>query len=130
MVLDTSAILSILLHERDGPELAEKVSAARTRLVSAVSALEAGIVAAGKKGRGGRSDLEGLLETLGVTVVDFTAEQAQIALDAWRRYGKGNHPAALNIADCCVYALCKTAGEPLLFKGDDFSRTDLQLVRS
>jgi ribonuclease VapC len=128
MVVDTSAILAILLDEQDGPELAEKISAARTRIMSPVSALEAGIVGSAKKGQLGGADVARLLETLGVTVVDFSADQAGIALDGWRRYGKGNHPAALNIADCCVYALCKTVDEPLLFKGSDFSQTDLKLV--
>ena len=96
--------------------------------MSPVSALEAGILASARKGRAGPTDVAQLLETLGVTVVDFSAEQARIALDGWRRYGKGNHPAALNIADCCVYALCKAADEPLLFKGDDFSQTDLEIA--
>ena len=129
MVVDSSAIVAILLDERDAPELAEKLSAAKTRIMSPVSRLEAGIVGAARKGHAGGADVAQLLETFGVTVVDFTAAHARIALDGWRRYGKGNHPAALNIADCCVYALCKATGEPLLFKGGDFSQTDLKLVR-
>ena len=129
MVVDTSAILAILLQEQDGPGFAEKISTARTRIMSAVSRLETGIVGAARKGHGGGADAARLLETLGVTVVDFTADQARLALDGWRRYGKGNHAAALNFADCCVYALCKAMDEPLLFKGSDFSQTDLKVVR-
>lgn len=129
MVVDSSAILAILLREQDGPGLAEKISTARTKIMSPVSRVETGIVSAARKGGSGAADVARLLETLGVTVVDFTAGQARIALEGWRRYGKGNHPAALNFADCCVYALCKATDEPLLFKGNDFSQTDLKLVR-
>lgn len=129
MVVDSSAILAILMKERDGPGFAGKIATARIRIMSSVSRVETGIVGAARKGGSGGADVAQLLETLGVTVVDFTAGQVAPALDAWRRYGKGNHPARLNFADCCVYALCKATGEPLLFKGEDFSQTDLELVR-
>ena len=129
MVIDTSAAIAILLAEPEADRFCEAIAEAPTRLMSAVSRVETGILIEARKGVGGRESLEALLEQSGISVVDFTAADADRALHGWRRYGKGNHPARLNFADCCVYALCKATGEPLLFNGEDFPRTDLKLLR-
>lgn len=128
MVIDTSAALAILFDEPEHDRLAELIAEDATRLMSAASRVETGIVIESRRGAGGRKDFEAMLHAAGIQEVDFTAAHAKLALDAWRRYGKGNHPARLNFGDCCVYALCKATGEPLLFKGDDFSKTDLKIV--
>ena len=128
MVIDTSAAIAILLAEPEADRFCEAIAEDATRLMSAVSRVEAGILIEARKGVGGRESLEVLLKQIGISVVDFTDADAGRALEGWRRYGKGNHPARLNFADCCVYALCKASGEPLLFKGEDFSQTDLKFV--
>ena len=128
MVIDTSAALAILLDEPEHDRLTESIARDATRLISSVSRLETGIVIESRRGAGGRKDFEAMLQAAGIQEADFTAAQASLALEAWRRYGKGNHPARLNFGDCCVYALCKATGESLLFKGDDFSKTDLKIV--
>jgi ribonuclease VapC len=82
-----------------------------------------------KKGGPGGREFDILLDRAKIEIVPLTAEQLQIARAAWRKYGKGRHPAGLNIGDCCSYALAKCGGEPLLFMGGDFSQTDLETVR-
>jgi ribonuclease VapC len=82
-----------------------------------------------RKGPAAARKLDEFLETGGIRIVEFGAFHARLALEAWRRFGKGRHPAALNFGDCCTYALCRATGEPLLAKGEDFSRTDVKLVR-
>jgi ribonuclease VapC len=128
MVIDTSALVSILLGEPDAERFALAIAGDPKRLVSAFTALEAGIVIEAKKGESGGRELDLLLHRAGIEIVPVTAEQFEIARSAWRNYGKGRHPAGLNIGDCCSYALAKCAGEPLLFKGDDFSRTDIRIA--
>jgi ribonuclease VapC len=92
--------------------------------VSALSALKAAIVIHARKGPTGLRELDLLLHSAGATVVSFDAEQVLLARSAYEKYGKGHHPAALNLGDCCSYALSRSSGESLLFKGNDFSRTD------
>jgi ribonuclease VapC len=128
MVIDTSALLAILLQEPDAPQLALAIRAAQVRLVSAVSALEAAIVIDARKGAPGGRDLDLLFHRGSVELVAFTAEQFEVARRAYREFGKGFHPAALNFGDCCAYALSKISGEPLLAKGNDFPGTDCQLA--
>lgn len=128
MVIDTSAALAILLDEPEHDRFAELIADDATRLMSVASSLETGIVIESRRGTGGRKDFDEMLQVFAIEAVDFTAAHARLALEAWRRYGKGNHPARLNFGDCCVYALCRATGEALLFKGEDFSRTDLKLV--
>ena len=125
MVVDTSAILAILLGEDDAERYARAIAEAGRNLVSSVSLLEAGIVVEARKGESGGRDLDLLVARAGMECVAFTPEQAELAREAWRRFGKGRHPAALNMGDCCAYALSKYAGESLLFKGEDFRLTDV-----
>ena len=125
MVIDTSAILAILLGESEAEEFATKIAAQGHCLVSSFSLLEAGIVIEARKGESGGCELDLLIARSGIECVDLTAEHAELARGAWRRFGKGRHPAALNIGDCCSYALAKVSGEPLLFKGTDFGKTDI-----
>ena len=128
MVLDTSAVVCILTDE---PERASFISAMemdQVKLMSAVSLLETVIVLESRFGRGFGTKVDLWLRAAGVEIVPFDMVQSSLAQDAWRSYGKGRHPAALNFGDCCVYALAKQTGESLLFKGNDFNQTDLLLV--
>lgn len=125
MIIDTSAILSILFREEDAERFERAISLASAPRISAVTLVEAAMVAEARGGFGAGQDLDELLERVRIEVVPVTRKHADAARDAWRCYGKRNHPAALNLGDCFVYALARTAGEPLLFKGRDFGRTDL-----
>ena len=93
--------------------------------MSAVGHLESAIVVEARKGTVGAKAYANFIAQADIEVVAFDASQAEVALDAWRRYGKGRHPAALNLGDCATYALAAVAGESLLFKGEDFSKTDI-----
>lgn len=126
MVLDTSALLAILLSEPESPAFRTAIEAEPVRLVSAATFLEAAIVIETRFGEAGGRELDLLLHTAGCEVVPVDAAQAGIARAAFRRYGKGRHPAGLNFGDCFSYALSMASGEPLLYKGDDFGRTDLR----
>lgn len=125
MVVDTSALLAILLGEPDGESFARAMVSDPRRLASAMSVLEASTVLLARKGHAAARELDLLLHALRVTVVSLDADQVLTARAAYERFGKGRHPAALNLGDCCSYALASSTGEPLLFKGNDFSRTDL-----
>jgi ribonuclease VapC len=125
MVIDTSALLAILLNEEDAEQYAERIASDPKRILSAVSHLEASIVIMARKGPAGGRELDILLHRSRIETVSFTAEQADVAREAWFRYGKGRHPAALNLGDCCSYALSRVSGHPLLSKGDDFAQTDV-----
>lgn len=129
MVVDTSAVLAVVFEEPESAVFAELLATSSLTLISAVSWLEAGIVVEARKGRGAVRDYRALLAAARIKTVDFTIEQAQVAMEAWQRYGRGRRRAALNLGDCCAYALSKTTGRPLLFKGTDFSRTDIAAVR-
>jgi ribonuclease VapC len=96
--------------------------------LSAANLLEAGIVMQARRGDEGARDLDLLLAKLNVEIVAFTPRHAEIARKAFRRYGRGRHDAQLNFGDSCAYALAKDASAPLLFKGDDFSRTDVKIA--
>jgi ribonuclease VapC len=124
MVIDTSALIAILLNESESDIFVDAISADPVRLMSAVNALETAIVIEARKREAGGREFDLLLHRAGIDIVAFTQEQLEEARSVWRRYGKGNHPAGLNLCDCCAYALSATSGEPLLFKGNDFSRTD------
>ena len=128
MVIDTSALIAILLGEPEAGTLASAISKDPKRLIGAFTALETGIVIEAKKGEASSRELDLLLHRAAIEIVAMNSEQFEIARLAWRTYGKGRHPAGLNIGDCCSYALAKYSGEPLLFKGDDFLKTDLQSV--
>jgi ribonuclease VapC len=125
MVIDTSAILAILLGEPDAEDLSRAIAQDSKRLVSALSALEAAIVVQTRKGPAGIRELDLFLHSARATVVSLDADQVLLARTAYEKYGKGRHPAALNLGDCCSHALSRSSGEPLLFKGNDFSKTDI-----
>jgi ribonuclease VapC len=126
MVIDTSALVAILLREPEAEVFIATIAHGPKRLVSAFTALEAGIVMEAKKGESGGRELDLLFHRAKIDIVPLTAEQCEVARVAWRKYGKGRHPAGLNIGDCCSYALAKCAGEPLLYKGKDFAHTDIK----
>ncbi len=125
MVIDSSALLALLLGEPEAETLARAIASDPRRLAAAFSVLEAAIVIEAKKGESAGRELDLLLHRAHVDVVVMDAGQVELARTAWRRYGKGRHPAGLNIGDCCSYALARFTGEPLLFKGDHFSKTDI-----
>jgi ribonuclease VapC len=125
MVIDTSALLAILLVEPEAETFYQAIAKDPKRLVSALTALEAAIVIHARKGPAGVRELDLLLHAASLTIVNLDADQVQLARTAYEKYGKGHHPAALNLGDCCSYALALSSGEPLLFKGTDFSRTDV-----
>jgi len=125
MVLDSSAILAILLDEPERATFTRLVEEDQRRLVSAATLVEASIVIESRKGEPGRQLLERFLDLTTAEIMPVTADHADLACDAFRRYGKGRHPAGLNFGDVFAYVLAKTAGEPLLFKGNDFTRTDI-----
>jgi ribonuclease VapC len=126
VILDSSAIVAILFDEQEAPVLAAAIGEAETLAVSAATLVEATMVAEGRTRPGMREKLDDLLATVKPEVVAFTAQHAEIARAAWRRFGKGRHPAKLNLGDCFAYALAEARGEPLLFKGEDFARTDVR----
>ena len=125
MIVDTSALIAILLNEPDAEMLSAAIASADPRIISAVSALEASIVIESKKGETGLALLDELLSLAQFEIVAFDDTQQRIARVAYRRYGKGRHPAGLNFGDCCAYALAKARNETLLFKGNDFNQTDI-----
>lgn len=126
MVLDTSAVYAILCNEPETDDFLTKISQDSTRLISAGTLLELGIVIEARKGEAGGRELDLFIHRAKIDVVPFDNEQAEIARNAWRHYGKGNHSAQLNFGDCFAYALSKISGEPLLYKGNDFSKTDIK----
>ena len=125
MVIDTSAILAILFGEPEAATFAEAIEQDAVRLISAASVLEAAIVVESELGDPGARELDLLLYQAGITIVPFSPEHLAAARHAFRAFGKGRHAAALNFGDCFSYALSKATGEPLLFKGEDFPRTDV-----
>jgi ribonuclease VapC len=126
MVIDTSALVAILLGEPDAERFARAVGDAPVRLLSAVNRVELSCLIEGRKGETGRADVEVLLRDGGFDIVSVTPQQAEIAVDAFRRFGRGRHRARLNIGDCFAYALATATGHTLLFKGDDFTHTDIR----
>jgi ribonuclease VapC len=128
MVIDSSALIALLLGEEEAGRFAQSIAADPRRLISVFNWLETAIVIEAKKGEAGGRELDLLLHRSQIEIVSMNPDQSEIARVAWRIYGKGNHTAGLNIGDCCAYALAKYSGEPLLFKGEDFSQTDIQPV--
>jgi ribonuclease VapC len=129
MVIDSSALIALLLAEPETPRFVAAIAAAPRRLVGAPTYLETAIVMIGRSGPVAQEKLDRLLTELAVDVVPFTRDQAAVAIAAFRQYGKGmGHVAGLNFGDCFTYALAKLTGEPVLFKGSDFSRTDIGIA--
>lgn len=126
MVVDTSAQVAILFGESDAVCFAHALGEAPARLFSAVTRVELSFVVEGRKGETGRADLELLLRDGAFDIIAVTHQQAEIAIEAFRRFGRGRHPAALNIGDCFSYALAAASDDSLLFKGDDFAQTDIR----
>ena len=126
MVIDTSALIAIFLGEPERRQFLDAITQAETRSVSAANTLETGVVLEARRGEAAGREFDLFLHQANVDVVSVDAEQVEIARLAWRKYGKGRHPAALNFGDCFAYALAKTLGEPLLAKGNDFAQTDIK----
>ena len=125
MVIETSAVIAILLNELERPALNQAIADAGACVISAASFVEASIVIENSRAYDGLRDFDLFLSNAEIEIVPVDAEQARVAREAFRRYGKGRHPAALNFGDCFSYALSKTMGLPLLFKGGGFSQTDV-----
>ncbi|KAB2872962.1 MAG: type II toxin-antitoxin system VapC family toxin [Pseudorhodoplanes sp.] len=128
MVIDTSALIALLRREPEADLFARAIEADPRRLISAVTKLEAGMVAFGRFGPAAAADLDALLAVIAPAVIPFDERQADVAREAFVRFGRGRHPAALNFGDCAAYALAVCEAEPLLFKGTDFSATDVAVV--
>jgi ribonuclease VapC len=128
VIVDTSVIIAILRDEPDAEKLAEALDSAAVRRLSAASYVEAAVVTDGNRDPVLSRRLDALLHESLVDVEPVTVEQARIAREAYRDFGKGRHRAGLNFGDCFVYALAKDKGEPLLCKGEDFNRTDLDIA--
>ena len=126
MVVDTSALVSILLREADADLFNRTLADAPIRLMSAVTRVELSFVIEERYGDRGRADVERLLNAARIEIAAVTPQQAEIAIDAFRRFGRGRHRAALNIGDCFSYALAKAIDQPLLFKGNDFNHTGIR----
>lgn len=126
MVIDTSAIVAIAQNEPEAPDFERLIADDPIRLISAATMLETAMVLETRFGDPGGAELDLWLAKANVEIVAVGAEHADQARRAWRRYGKGRHPAGLNYGDCFSYALAKLTSESLLFKGDDFSQTDIQ----
>ena len=123
-----TTIVAVLFDEPEKDQLVRQIAADPRRLVSAGTLLEVSLVVESRRGESAGRELDLLLHRLSATVVPFDESQATLARSAWQRYGKGNHHAALNFGDCFAYALSRVSGEPLLFKGADFSLTDVAVA--
>lgn len=126
MVIDTSAIVALLFDESDAELYEAAVAGADSACISTATVLECSLVMESRYGVVGASKLDTLLADQGIEIVPFDADQLTLARAAFRRFGRGRHPAALNYGDCFSYALAKVRGLPLLFKGADFAQTDIE----
>jgi len=129
MVIDASAILALLFNEPEADDIEIAIDEDPIRLMSVASGLEAAIVVEARLGAAGGREFDLLLHKTRIELVAATNEQMEAGRTAWRRFGRGRHDANLNFGDCFSYALAATSGEPLLFKGDGFSKTDVPRVR-
>jgi ribonuclease VapC len=125
MVLDTSALLALLLDEPEADSYRVALEEDQTRLVAAATLLETAIVIEARKGEAGGRELDLLIHKAAIVIVPIDAEHVTEARRAYRRFGRGRHAAGLNFGDVFAYALARTSGEALLFKGEDFSKTDV-----
>lgn len=129
MVIDASVVVAILEGESDARHYADAIEAALIRFMSPINLLEVHMVVRGRGGEAGVRRLDLLLSEMAVEIVPIDDAQTKAARDAFDRFGKGRHAAGLNLADCFAYALSKTSGEPLLFKGGDFAKTDVLVAQ-
>jgi ribonuclease VapC len=127
MVIDTSALLAIFLAEPERQSFLNLVLEAETRLISVANVFETGIVLEARRGPTAGREFDLFVVRAGLQIAPVDAEQVEIARSAWRKFGKGRHPAGLNFGDCFAYALAKAAGEELLAKGADFALTDIEM---
>jgi ribonuclease VapC len=129
VIIDTSALIAILRSEPEAGACAKAIASTNIRRVSAVNYVEAAVVIDGSKNPVASRRFDDLFGEAQLVVEPVTEAQARIAREAYRDFGKGSgHPAGLNFGDCFAYALAKASGEPILFKGDDFTHTDLSPV--
>jgi len=126
MILDTSAVLAIVLGEPGFEVFVDAIASAPSCRISAASFVEASILAESRIGDQGIRQCDSFFRTSRISVEPVTEDQALLARQGYSDYGKGRHPAGLNFGDCFAYALAKATGEPLLFKGQDFRQTDIQ----
>ena len=129
MIVDSSILVAIALDEPDRPELLEKLRVAEVVGIGAPTLVETGILLSRRTSGDDAVELvTRMVATLGAVVLEFGPDHWTEAIRAWQRFGRSRHPAALNFGDCLSYATARVAGQPLLAKGDDFRRTDLELV--
>jgi ribonuclease VapC len=128
MIIDSSAILAVIGKEPGYERVIHELAASPGTRIGAPTRLESGIVLTARFGPRGKTALARFLQENSIQTVAFDDGHAGVALDAYSRFGKGRHPAALNFGDCCAYAVASVADEPLLYVGDDFAQTDLLLV--
>lgn len=128
MVLDISALLAVLQDEAERRSFNEAIEASDSVALSVASLVETSIVIEARHGAEGLRALDRFIERAGIVIAEVDLEQGKMARDAFSRFGKGRHPAGLNFGDCFAYALAKVLREPLLFKGEDFARTDVARV--
>ncbi len=126
MIVDTSAIMAILQKEPEAPAFGAALTEGARIAISAATLVELCVVAESRAGAAVWAEVEALMADAAIEVAPFTAEQAALAREGWRRFGKGRHPAGLNLGDCFAYALAQERGEPLLFGGGDFALTDVR----
>jgi ribonuclease VapC len=126
MVTDTSALVAILQNEPERRKFNEAIEAAETRSMSTASFVETSMILESRFGADGVRDLDLFIAKAKISLLPVDEEQAHLARDGFRKYGKGRHPAGLNYGDCFPYALARSRDEPLLFKGEDFSKTDVE----
>ncbi|HEY0801282.1 MAG TPA: type II toxin-antitoxin system VapC family toxin [Steroidobacteraceae bacterium] len=126
MVIDTSAVLAILQDEPERRRFNEAIETAETRSISAASFVECSMILESRYGADGVRDFDLFIEIAQVTSVPVDLNYAHLARQGFQKYGKGRHPAGLNFGDCFAYALARSLDEPLLFKGSDFPRTDVE----
>ena len=127
MIVDSSAVLAVLYREPDAARYEAAIAATAGCRMSVASVLEAAIVLEARGGAAAGHELDTFLQDAATELTPVSAEHLDAARRAWRRFGRGNRPAALNFGDCLAYALANATGEPLLFKGEDFARTDVEV---
>lgn len=130
MILDSSALIAILFAEPGYLDLVDRILEADRAAVGAPTLAETGLVFIGRRGGRNAGVVEGLIEELGVSVVPFGPAEWPIAIEAFRRFGRGRHAAALNFGDCLAYAIAKSSRDTLLYVGNDFSKTDVKPAAS
>jgi ribonuclease VapC len=129
MIVDASAVIAILRNEADAPVMAQAIESAAVRRISAVNFVEAAVVIDASRNPIASRRFDDFVSEAGLVIEPVTDVQARIARDAYRDFGKGSkHRAQLNFGDCFAYALARATGEPLLFKGNDFGRTDIAVA--